>query len=55
MDKRDKGILRDLAKQVAEIAALPIMDERRALWNRHNRLERVRPLILVFPEGSIVP
>ena len=52
MDKRDKGILRDLAKQVAEIAALPIMDERRALWNRHNRLERVRPLILVFPEGS---
>ncbi len=51
-DERDKGILRDLAKQVAEVASLPIMAERRAMWKRHNGLQRVRPMILVFPEGS---
>ncbi|HOZ50177.1 MAG TPA: hypothetical protein PLO37_25845 [Candidatus Hydrogenedentes bacterium] len=48
----DRTILRDLARQVAEIAHLPIMETRRSLWKRHNRLERVRPMILVFPEGS---
>jgi len=49
---KDRVILRDLAKRVAEIADLPIQAERRELWKRHNRLERVRPMILVFPEGS---
>jgi len=28
------------------------MVERRAMWKRHNTLERVRPMVLVFPEGS---
>jgi len=28
------------------------MAERRAMWKRHNALQRVRPMILVFPEGS---
>ena len=50
--QRDKRILRDLAKRVAEIGSLPIMTKRREMWKRHNRLERVRPMILVFPEGS---
>lgn len=50
--QRDKRILRDLAKRVAEIGSLPIMAKRREMWKRHNRLERVRPMILVFPEGS---
>lgn len=49
---RDRQVLRDLAKRVAEIAAMPIQAERRELWKRHNRLERVRPMVLVFPEGS---
>jgi hypothetical protein len=52
MDERDRTIVRDLAKQVAETADLPIMAERRDMWRRHNRLERVRPMVLVFPEGS---
>jgi hypothetical protein len=52
IDFQDQVILRDLARQVREIAQLPIMAERRELWRRHNRLERVRPLVLVFPEGS---
>ena len=52
INQKDKNILRDLANQVAEIASLPIMAERKEMWKRHNQLERVRPMILVFPEGS---
>lgn len=48
----DRTILRDLAKRVAEIASLPVMSERRELWKLHNALERVRPMILVSPEGG---
>ena len=52
ISRHDKTILRYLAKEVAEAATDPIMEERRNLWKRHNALERVRPMILVFPEGS---
>lgn len=52
INQADCQILRDLAKRVAEIAALPVQEERRALWRQHNALKRVRPLILIFPEGS---
>ena len=52
IDKEDIKILRNLAQQVAEIAELPIMEERRRMWKQHNQLKRVRPMILVFPEGS---
>lgn len=48
----DRTILRELAKKVADIAALPIQAERRALWKQHNSLRPTRPLILIFPEGS---
>lgn len=48
----DRQILRDLAKRVADIAALPVQEERRGLWRKHNRLQRVRPMVLFFPEGS---
>jgi hypothetical protein len=51
-NSKDRTILRDLAKKVAEIASQPIMEQRREMWKRHNRLERVRPMILVFPEGA---
>ncbi len=44
-DRRDIEIIRGLAERYAEIAALPIMDERRDLWRRHNSLERTRPLV----------
>jgi hypothetical protein len=43
----DKAIIRDLAKRIAAIAALPIQQERKDLWMRLNRLERVRPLVMV--------
>lgn len=48
----DRRILRELAKRVDEIARLPIMEQRRDRWTRHNRLEHVEPMIVVFPEGS---
>jgi hypothetical protein len=43
----DAAILRPLAEQVARIAALPAQEERRQLWRRLNRLERVRPLLYI--------
>lgn len=43
--QRDIEIIRGLAERYAEIAAQPIMDERRDLWRRHNSLERTRPLV----------
>ncbi len=52
ISKKDREILRGLAKRVAEIAALPVQAERIALWKKHNALKPVRPMILVFPEGS---
>ncbi|MHB1453442.1 MAG: hypothetical protein ACYCYM_05750 [Saccharofermentanales bacterium] len=48
----DRNIIRELAKKVSDIADLPVMAERRELWKKHNRLEHVRPMLLVFPEGS---
>jgi len=51
-DSKDRTILRDLARRVAEIAALPVMAERRELWKRHNALRPARPMILLFPEGA---
>ncbi len=48
----DRRILRDLAAQVAEIAARPVMAEHRELWYRHNQLEATRPLILCDPENG---
>jgi len=52
MLEKDRAIIRDLAKQVVEVAELPIMAERKEIWKRHHGLERVRPMILVFPENS---
>jgi len=34
--QEDRIIIRDLAKQVAEIANMPIMAERRDAWKKHN-------------------
>lgn len=44
---KDKRIIRTLAKKVAEIASDPINSEKRDMWMRLNRLERVRPLVHV--------
>ena len=47
MNKKDRQILRELAKQYMEICNYPIQDERRKLWTEKNSLKETRPLILV--------
>ena len=50
--KNDSTALRILAERVREFASDPVMEQRRELWRRHNSLSPVRPMLLVFPEGS---
>lgn len=47
VSEKDKRILRDLAQRLAEIASLSVQGDKAELWRRLNRLERVRPLILL--------
>ena len=54
IENKDRRTLRDLARRVDEIAAQPIMTERKLLWGEHNSLLIKRPLMLVFPEGAWV-
>ena len=49
---KDREVLRRLAGEIAEIAARPVMDERRKLWFAHNALGKTRPLILCDPENG---
>jgi hypothetical protein len=45
---RDKLILQDVAREVAEICADPIHAANAELWKAHNRLERQRPLVTLY-------
>jgi hypothetical protein len=45
-------LLRQLATEVGELASRPIEAEKRALWYRHNGLERTRPVIFCDPENG---
>ena len=49
---KEKSILRELARKVADIGHDPLQEKNRQIWRKHNSLQRVRPLVLVFPEGS---
>jgi hypothetical protein len=49
---QDRMILRDLAKEVAEIASRPNMVQRRQRWVEHNSLRSTEPMMLIFPEGA---
>ncbi|MGD8239335.1 MAG: hypothetical protein PVH68_12325 [Armatimonadota bacterium] len=42
---KDRAVLRDLAKALAEIAALPVQAERAELWRRLNGMDPVRPMV----------
>jgi len=52
LNQRDRLILRELAQQVAELAARPVEKEKRELWYRHNALEPTRPLVFCDPENG---
>ena len=45
-NNREVTVLRDLAKQVADIAAKPVQNERRDLWRKHNSFVRTRPPVI---------
>jgi len=40
--------IRDLAKQYVAITQLPVQDQRRDLWRRHNALKKTRPLVCIL-------
>ncbi len=55
---KDKQILRDLAKQVAEIAAQPVQKERIKNWTALNSLKPNRPMVFADPQngwGELTP
>ena len=47
ISQHDRSLLRGLAAQVAEVAALPVQQESIERWRRLNRLERVKPMIWI--------
>lgn len=50
---KDRKVLRELARRVAEIAASPVMKERVELWTRHASLDSKRPMILAETVGVL--
>jgi len=52
MNTQDRTILRDLAKKVADLAALPLQEEKRKVWQGVNELKPRRPALFCSPEGS---
>ena len=47
LTKEDVAIIRELAGRVAEIAALPVQEEKRALWRKLNALRPERPMVMI--------
>ncbi|MGI6495502.1 MAG: hypothetical protein ACOX5G_05350 [Kiritimatiellia bacterium] len=47
MNSHDLSILRDLAKQTAEVAALPVQEEKKRLWRKLNALRPERPMVMI--------
>ena len=47
LSAKDLAVLRGLAQRLAEIGNLPVQMEKAELWRRLNRLEHVRPLIML--------
>ena len=44
---RDKDIITRLAARVAEIAALPVQEQKRSMWRKLNGLTPVRPMVMI--------
>ena len=52
LSNHDRSVIRDLAREVAEVAARPEITLRRQKWIEHNSLRSGEPMMLIFPEGS---
>ena len=44
---QDRMAIRELAKQTAEIAALPVQEDKRRLWRSLNALKPERPMVMI--------
>ena len=47
LTKSDKEIIRRLAGEVATIAALPVQEQKQALWRKLNGKNPVRPMVMI--------
>ncbi len=47
MNTHDSAIVRELAGRVAQIAALPVQEEKREQWRRLNAKQPVRPMVMI--------
>ncbi|NQU39921.1 MAG: hypothetical protein HQ523_08225 [Lentisphaerae bacterium] len=45
--REDRDIIQALASQVAELAALPVQEEKRRLWRKLNGLAMERPMVMI--------
>ena len=54
VDPEERSLVRELAKRVAEIAALPIQAERIRLWKDLNALHPQRAMVLLNPQNGWV-
>lgn len=54
VNKKEKEVLRELGKKVREIAEQPVWKEKIELWKRHNKLEKTRPMVMIFLEDGDV-
>jgi hypothetical protein len=63
LSKRDVTIVRELAARTAEVAALPVQEEKRALWRKLNARQPERPMVMIDqvcwnemgPNGELEP
>jgi len=44
---KDRAVIRELAARTAEIAALPVQEQKRALWRKLNARQAVRPMVMI--------
>src|ERR1035437_999410 len=47
LNNPDKEIIRRLAGEVAAIAALPVQEQKRAMWRKLNGKQPVRPMVTI--------
>ena len=52
VQQKEKQVIQELAKRLAELAHEPVMEERRRLWYAHNDLKTDQPVIDCSPEGA---
>lgn len=52
LNENEKNVLRELAAKVQHYAQDHKQEEKKKLWYAHNSLQRIRPMVLVFPEGA---